>query len=586
MMGIEEIHMLRPVIIGSIAVSILLATPAMSTAAPSAALCLKISGKTAAKCLKKYVAAVDKCRKKQDTACEDALRAEDGVLDELLATPESKILGACSEEFALTLGYTSLDDISLRVSEACADFAEDLLDIGYADALETLPPNALTCQARVAKNLNPVRKKVVGEFGHKCYLKNFAGKECKRDKRDEQAEKKRLLAHDKILTHCGNEFDTLELSVLDPNAPREERVDEVLERVIDRARHFAQLVYPPNDLGPTTEFGPYPIGVQTLDLLDPNRTSVADPNLPRPVKVEVYYPSTDTAVEGVPQEVVQLFGFDIVTIPAYRDVERAPGSYPLVLFSHGNNGLRFQSFFFAGHLASHGFVVVSPDHHGNTFIDDLAGVVDPNSAVNRPLDMSFLIDQFLAFNLEPGDFFEGSIDPNRIGASGHSFGGYTVFALAGGAFGLGTLTDSRIQAIFPQAPSVSAFPDAFFSTITIPTLIVGGSIDETTPFPSQQQRPFDLLPSGADVVAVAELIGAGHFTFSDFCEVPRELLGFLGGFEEACEPRHLPWRHAHDIVNYLSLSFFDGVLNGNADALERVESGNLATIEDLVYQSK
>ena len=76
-------------------------------------------------------------------------------------------------------------------------------------------------------------------------------------------EKKRLLAHDKILTHCGNEFDTLELSLLDPNAPLAERVDEVL----DRARHYAQLVYPPNDLGPTTEFGPYPIGVQTLDLL-------------------------------------------------------------------------------------------------------------------------------------------------------------------------------------------------------------------------------------------------------------------------------------------------------------------------------
>ena len=389
--------MLRPASIGSIAVSILLATPAMSAAAPSAALCLKISGKAAAKCLKKYVGAVDKCRKKQDTACEDALRSEGGVLDELLAKPESKILGAC------TLGYRSLDDISLRISEACADFEEDLLDFGYADALETLPPNALTCQARVAKSLNLVRKKVVGEFGHKCYLKNFAGGECKRDKRDEKVEKKRSVAHDKILTHCGNEFDTLELSLLDPNAPLAERVDEVLDRVIDRARHFAQLVYPPNDLGPTTEYGVYPIGVQTLDLLDPNRFSVADPNLPRPVTVEIYYPSTEAAVEGVPREVVLVLGIPVVTIPAYRNVERAPGSFPLVLFSHGNNGLRIQSFFFAGHLASHGFVVVSPDHHGNTFVDDLAEVVDPNSAMNRPLDISFLIDEFLTFNAEPAN---------------------------------------------------------------------------------------------------------------------------------------------------------------------------------------
>ena len=167
--------MLRITITGSIAVSILLAAPGMSAAKPSAALCLKTSGKAAAKCLKKYVGAVDKCRKKRDTDCEDALRREGGVLDELLANPESKILGACSEEFALTLGYTSLDDISLRVSEACADFAEDLLDIGYADALETLLPNELTCQTHVAKSLNLVRKKVVVEFGHKCFLKNFVG---------------------------------------------------------------------------------------------------------------------------------------------------------------------------------------------------------------------------------------------------------------------------------------------------------------------------------------------------------------------------------------------------------------------------
>jgi hypothetical protein len=82
------------------------------------------------------------------------------------------------------------------------------------------------------------------------------------------------------------------------------------------------------------------------------------------------------------------------------------------------------------------------------------------------------------------------------------------------------------------------------------------------------------------------LIDGGHFTFSDFCEVPRELLGFLGGFDEACEPRHLPWRHAHDIVNFLSLSFFDATLKNDADALARLDPTNLAQIEDLIYQSK
>jgi predicted dienelactone hydrolase len=117
-------------------------------------------------------------------------------------------------------------------------------------------------------------------------------------------------------------------------------------------------------------------------------------------------------------------------------------------------------------------------------------------------------------------------------------------------------------------------------------LIMGGSIDETTEFEPNQQHPFDVIPSGAPVVGLAELANAGHFTFSDFCEVDRGLLSFLGGFDEACEPRHLPWRHAHEIVNYLALNFFDATLRNDADALGRLAPQVLNRIDDLRWQSK
>src|SRR5262249_7570873 len=270
----------------------------------------------------------------------------------------------------------------------------------------------------------------------------------------------------------------------------------------------------------------------------------------------------------------------VVQPRSVRDVAIAQGPFPLVLFSHGNDGIRFQSFFFASPLASHGYVVVCPDHHGNTFVDALLGIVDPNVVVNRPLDMSFLIDQFSAFTAESGNTFAGAIDTTRIAASGHSFGGYTVFALAGGTSPLGTFTDPRVRAILPQAPA-APFPPEFFGTITIPTMIPGGPLDEPTPFASQQPVPFESLPSGASVVALGQLTDAGHFTFSDFCEVQRDLLAFLGGFDEACQPRHLPWRRAHDIVNYLSLNFFDAVLRGDTAALGRLDPQVVGAIEDL-----
>jgi predicted dienelactone hydrolase len=301
---------------------------------------------------------------------------------------------------------------------------------------------------------------------------------------------------------------------------------------------------------------------------------------------EVYYPSTEAAIAGVPQHVAQVIGIPIVATPTWRDVERAPGRFPVVLFSHGNDGIRFQSLFLCAQLASHGFVVVSPDHHGNTFMDELAGVTDPEPAVNRPLDQSFLLDQLALFDADPASFLHDGLDLEKVGAAGHSFGGYTAFALAGGAFPLGTFTDPRVKAILPLAPASSFFPDAFFATIAVPTLVVGGSLDETTPFEAEQQRPFDLLPPGAAVVGLAELDGAGHFSFSDFCEVPRDLLAFLGGFEEACEPRHLPWRRARALTSYLAESFFDGVLNGNAESLARLAPERLREIDDLAFEAK
>ena len=101
-----------------------------------------------------------------------------------------------------------------------------------------------------------------------------------------------------------------------------------------------------------------------------------------------------------------------------------------------------------------------------------------------------------------------------------------------------------------------------------------------------QQAPFDALPSGATVVGLGALHDAGHFTFSDYCEVDRQLLGFLGGFAEACQPRHLPFRHAHDIVNYLALNFFDAVLQGDADALGRLDPTVVGGIEELDFSRK
>jgi predicted dienelactone hydrolase len=530
--------------------------------------CLRVSGKEGQACLATYTNAVDRCRKKQDAACEEALRADPGPLIELLAENDEPIAAACDDADAETLGYLGADDVPLRGDLACGDYAEDFLALEYAEGASSVEGAVLKCQRTVAKELAKLRASVVALFGPGCFLKEAKGKTCNRTRRDARFGRAQEKTRAQIEKRCKDRFAALALGSL----------DDLVATTATRARHYAIQVFPPNDLGPAGTFGPYRVGVTTLALADASRSNVANTG-PRPVVTEVYYPTTEALTAGVPRDVVSVLGVPITPTPAYRDVPRATGRFPLVVFSHGNLGIRIQSIFVALHLASHGYVVASPDHHGNTFVDSLAGTVDGSSFLNRPLDMSFLIDQMLALDATPGGLFSDAIDAEKIGASGHSFGGYTSFALAAQVPG-GSPADPRVKAILPQAPA-APFAAEFFAAITIPTLVVGGSIDETTPFAENQQRPFDLLPSGAAVVGLGELAGGGHFTFSNFCDVDRELLGFLGGFDEACEPRHLPWRHAHEIVNFLALSFFDGVLRGDQAAIDRLQTAAGGTIDDL-----
>ncbi len=564
---------MRSGILVVLALAITASSSAVAANSP-AARCMRASGAAAARCLGRYADVVADCRARQDAGCEEAARADGGALDAALGRLEEPDRAACSDAASEPLDYTSADDVVVRGREACADFADDWLDLAFAPDPGSLSGAFLGCQREVARQLGQLRDVTVRLHGADCFLPAYRGDGCNATRRDLRLAQLRAGVARRIARRCGGIFDTLGLGPL----------DDVIARVAAHARHFAQLVYPPNDLGPTAAPGLYPVGVRTLPLVDPSRLDARGMG-PRPVTAEVYYPTSHAAIAGVPRDLVSVLGVPIVRTPSYRDVALVEGRFPLVLFSHGNGGIRFQSFFFAAHLASHGYVVVTPDHHGNTFVDLLAGIVDPSVAANRPLDLSFLLDRFLAFDAEPGNFFAGTIDGARVGASGHSFGGFTVFALAGGAGLPGTFTDPRVRAILPQAPG-SPFGPAFFATITIPTLIVGGSIDETTPFDSQQRAPYEALPAGAEVVALAELADAGHFTFSDYCEVQRDLLAFLGGFDEACEPRHLPWRRAHDLVNYLSLNFFDAVLRDDADALARLDPAVVGAIEDLRYWRK
>lgn len=113
---------------------------------------------------------------------------------------------------------------------------------------------------------------------------------------------------------------------------------------------------------------------------------------------------------------------------ATRDAPIAAGSFPVAVFSHGHQGYAEVSSFLMEHLASHGWVVLAPDHTDNTLFDG----ADRATEIywQRPMDLSAVLDWAEAPGDDPlaGHVGEGAV------VLGHSFGGYTVHALGGAAY--------------------------------------------------------------------------------------------------------------------------------------------------------
>jgi predicted dienelactone hydrolase len=312
----------------------------------------------------------------------------------------------------------------------------------------------------------------------------------------------------------------------------------------------AEPLFPPDALGP------FAVGRTTFAAVDAGRGD-------RALLVDVWYPVDPRDATGPPSQ------YDLLLTRLESRVAQADvpvsgrGPFPLVVFSHGNGGIRFQSFFLTETLASHGFVVAAPDHTGNTTLDLLLGTGDslPVAAVNRPGDVSFVISRMLERNADPGDAFAGSIDRGRVGVAGHSFGGFTALAVASGF--LGVPPDPRVRAIVPISPASSVLDDAALASIRVPTLVIGGTSDVTTPVEPESTRPFALV-AGRPRLRV-DVQRGGHFSFTEICAISEafEASGvpdfardaLAGGVEEGCVPELIPIDEAHRLTNLYAVAF-------------------------------
>src|SRR5262249_41595209 len=124
-----------------------------------------------------------------------------------------------------------------------------------------------------------------------------------------------------------------------------------------------------------------------------------------------------------------------------------------------------------------------------------------DSAQERPQDIIFALDSMLAANADPSSPFYGGLDPTRIGMSGHSFGGFTVFFVVN--------QDSRFKVAIPMAP---ATPETQ-ATLHVPSLLIPGTIDSVINLATARTAWANFATPKYKV----EIDHAGHYAFSTGC---------------------------------------------------------------------
>lgn len=338
--------------------------------------------------------------------------------------------------------------------------------------------------------------------------------------------------------------------------------------------------------------GPEAIGTRTYQIIDRSRDEPYGerPGGIRELPVQVWYPAlagddAAPAVWNLDYEEVNPAISENLGLPSWFlshtrystshagvDLNVAPGTYPLVIFSHGWEGVRTISLNQIEHLVSNGYIVVAPDHTHvaaatvledgevvRTYSDALPdpATSDPTAyetAATQLIDVmaADLVSVLDVLHAESGGAFGDIIehvDLNRLGIYGHTEGG--------GAAVKTCLIDERCKAVLGLDPWVEPIDERDLrETMTVPALYMRSEEWVDTPNDAL------LLGIAGRGDAVTYWLGVEDSTENDFIMTPlvspvANQLGLKGP---------IPAGRVIPIVDNYLLGFFDVFLLGTGSA--------------------
>lgn len=217
-----------------------------------------------------------------------------------------------------------------------------------------------------------------------------------------------------------------------------------------------------------------------------------------------------------PEKIDKLGPYDL---EVSRNAEPQEGAFPLVILSHGSGGTPLVYRTLARHLARNGFIVGMPEHpFNNRNNNSLEGTVE--NLTHRPRHIRTAIDWFVGRK----DFAK-ALKPDAVSLIGHSMGGYTILAAAGGvptsfpyespdgqSHRIPVTPDPRMKSLVLLAPASVWFQDpGALNAVDLPILMLVGEKDHYTPYFHAQI----ILNGVPDPKRIQHRIveNAGHFSF-------------------------------------------------------------------------
>jgi len=266
----------------------------------------------------------------------------------------------------------------------------------------------------------------------------------------------------------------------------------------------------------------------------------------KPAHFALYYPTPDAA------RLIPMGPF-----PQTVAIHGAPESTVkgLIVISHGTASVNLGFATLAQALARNGYLVASVEQVGDTWQDQSMRATPVRYFAERPRQVSRVIDTLLADPQWRARIANGADGRPLIGALGHSAGGYTVLALAGGKPVLSRLrihceteaeldpvlctlsrsvggapvqagaavdgqengqeepvqADPRVRAVMALAPMGVAFSASSLASITVPVAIYAGEKDSFLVPRFHAQWVKQNMRSASTTLQIVP--NAGHYAF-------------------------------------------------------------------------